>query len=98
MLQPWLSIKMMVIICKDISRVSAGSKQPPHQHRHSPKGKGVGGRKKKRNQPNRSPTALKLFHSKDNLAAKFLGGINLFSAYPMAIHAGYKILDYFLLG
>lgn len=100
MLRPWLSIKMMVIICKDISRVSAGSKQPPHQHRHPPKGKGGRGekKKKKRNQPNRSATALKLFHSKDNLAAKFLGGINLFSAYPMAIHAGYKILDYFLLG
>lgn len=36
--------------------------------------------------------------SKDNLTAKFLEGINLFSAYPMGIHAGYKILDYFLLG
>lgn len=52
----------------------------------------------KKNQPNKPPTPLKLFHSKDNLTAKFLGGINLFSAYPMAIHAGYKILDYFLLG
>lgn len=53
--------------------------------------------KKKKNQPNKPPAPLKQFYSKDNLS-KNLGGINLFSAYPMAIHAGYKILDYFLLG
>lgn len=77
---------MMVIICKEILCVfTRGPNHPARQ-------------KKNKLQPNK-PAALSLTVSlKDNPAAKFLGGINLFSAYPMVVHAGHKILDYFLLG
>lgn len=81
---------MMVIICKEILCVHAGT-QPLHP-RLAKKNK------KKNNQPNKPAAPSLTVSLKDNPAAKFLGGINLFSAYPMVVHAGYKIQDYFLLG